>query len=188
MSPRPARVLVFRIRLEWPTPVWRDIEIRDDQTLVDLHKAIQEGFQWYDDHLYAFFMSGREWNSDDEMMYSEPESLKQEGSERENEMGADIKLSMLRLTKGKKIAYVYDFGDNLGLKLRVKDVSETAAHARYPRTIALLGYSPEEYHYHHGYSKEVRRELNRNPPKIVKLAHERDKDVLKQWSDNSRVW
>jgi len=64
------RVLTFRATLRWPTPVWRDIEIKDDQTLVTLHKAIQRAFCWYDDHLYSFFLSGREWDSESE--YTRP--------------------------------------------------------------------------------------------------------------------
>lgn len=34
----------FRVELEWREEVWRNIEIRGDQTLNDLHDAIQAAF------------------------------------------------------------------------------------------------------------------------------------------------
>jgi hypothetical protein len=39
--------------------VTRVIAMLDDQTLEDLHAAIQRAFGWDNDHLYAFFLSGR---------------------------------------------------------------------------------------------------------------------------------
>ncbi|MCZ7544435.1 MAG: plasmid pRiA4b ORF-3 family protein [Anaerolineae bacterium] len=53
--------------------VWRKIEMRADQTLQDLHAAIQKAFGWDADHLYSFFMSGRAW--DNETEYCMPEGL-----------------------------------------------------------------------------------------------------------------
>jgi len=38
--------------------VWRKIEMRADQTLEELHLAIQNAYDWDADHLYSFFMSG----------------------------------------------------------------------------------------------------------------------------------
>jgi hypothetical protein len=43
--------------------VWRKIELRADQSLHDLHLAIQGSFSWDADHLYSFFMSGEAWDS-----------------------------------------------------------------------------------------------------------------------------
>ncbi len=55
----------FRVELEWREEVWRNIEIRGDQTLNDLHYAIQAAFNWDDDHLYAFFLSSGRMRRDD---------------------------------------------------------------------------------------------------------------------------
>jgi len=41
---------------------WRKIEMRADQTLHTLHLAIQDAFEFDDDHLYTFFMSGTAWD------------------------------------------------------------------------------------------------------------------------------
>jgi hypothetical protein len=102
--------LKFRATLKWFTPVWRDIEIIESQTLVTLHKAIQRAFVWYDDHLYSFFLSGRE--SDRYSEYTKPleaeeSSVFEDGFLPEN---ADTPLRRLHLRRAQKIAYVYDFG------------------------------------------------------------------------------
>ncbi len=184
MVGKEVNVITIRATLEWFTPVWRDIEIREDQTLVTLHKAIQRAFQWYDDHLYAFFMSGREWDKSS-IIYSEPESLKESGEYDPNEKGANVKLGNLDLTVGQKIAYVYDFGDNLSVRLTIKRISSGERDVKYSRIIALRGFSPEQYHYHIGYSKDIMKELKRDSPKIVKLEGNKERDFLKQWSDSS---
>lgn len=153
-----------------------------------LHQAIQRAFQWYDDHLYAFFMSGREWDSDYSPVYSEPESLRQEGTDNANERSADVKISELSVEVGQKIAYVYDFGDNLSVTLEVRAASHAQPGIKYPRVLALVGYSPEEYHYHMGYSKEIEKEIKNRIPKEVKLAEGNQDNILKQWSDSSSKW
>lgn len=188
LKDRRDRVIIVRAVLDWPTPVWREIEIRENQTLMLLHQAIQRAFQWYDDHLYAFFMSGRGWDSDYSPVYSEPESLRQEGTDNANERSADVKISELRVEVGQKIAYVYDFGDNLSVTLEVRAVSNAQSGVKYPRVLALVGYSPEEYHYHTGYSKEIKEEIENRIPKEVKLAERNQDNMLKQWSDSSSKW
>lgn len=188
LKERRDRVFTMLAVLEWPTPVWREIEIRENQTLLLLHRAIQRAFQWYDDHLYAFFMSGREWDSDHSPVYSEPESLRQEGTDNPNERSADVKISELSVEVGQKIAYVYDFGDNLSVTVEVKAVSHAQSGIKYPRILALRGYSPEEYHYHIGYSKEIKKEIENGIPKEVKVTERNQDNILKQWSDSSSKW
>jgi hypothetical protein len=46
--------------------VWRKIEMRADQTLEELHLAIQAAYDWDADHLYSFFMSGKAWDESTE--------------------------------------------------------------------------------------------------------------------------
>jgi hypothetical protein len=39
--------------------LWRRIECTQEQTLHDLHLAIQSAFELDNDHLYAFFLNNR---------------------------------------------------------------------------------------------------------------------------------
>lgn len=70
--------------------VWRKVELRADQTLHDLHMAIQAAFSWDADHLYSFFMSGEAWDSGSEYTLFQdrsemPFGLSIEGAEEEDE-------------------------------------------------------------------------------------------------------
>jgi hypothetical protein len=56
----------FHVSLPRTGRTWRKIELREDQMLHDLHLAIQDAFEWDNDHLYAFFMSGKAWDNDSE--------------------------------------------------------------------------------------------------------------------------
>lgn len=56
-----------------PTPIWRKMELSADQTLAILHLSIQDAFDFDNDHLYSFFMSGEPWDGSTE--YSLPEGV-----------------------------------------------------------------------------------------------------------------
>lgn len=65
------KTYVFRVSIPRAGRAFRKIEMRADQTLADLHHAIQDAFEFDNDHLYSFFMSGKAW--DDQTEYSLPE-------------------------------------------------------------------------------------------------------------------
>lgn len=79
------KTFTFHISLLKSSQCWRRIELRADQTLEQLHLAIQDAFDFEDDHLYSFFMSGKHWDQDTE--YSLPSSYDElfvdEGNESE---------------------------------------------------------------------------------------------------------
>jgi hypothetical protein len=56
------KTYTFHVSLPGTGRVWRKVELRSDQTLADLHHAIQDAFEWGADHLYSFFMSGQAWD------------------------------------------------------------------------------------------------------------------------------
>jgi len=182
------QVFTFRATLRWFTGVWRDIEILDSQTLVTLHKAIQRAFVWYDDHLYSFFLSGREWDRYSE--YTKPweeeeSSFFEDAPFFSKSESADTPLRRLHLRKGQRIAYVYDFGDNISIDLHLKEIAP-AKRIRYPRIVALQGFTPEQYRYaQRRYSSKVNRSLTGGRLPVVKVEGGRKKelDLLLRWSD-----
>ena len=60
------KTYTFHVSLPGTGRVWRKIEMRADQTLEDLHFAIQRAYGWAADHLYSFFMSGTAWDESTE--------------------------------------------------------------------------------------------------------------------------
>ncbi len=60
------KTYTFHISLPGFGRVWRKIELAADQTLEDLHFAIQNAYDWDAAHLYSFFMSGEAWDTSTE--------------------------------------------------------------------------------------------------------------------------
>jgi len=60
------KTYTFHVSLPGTGRAWRKIEMRADQTLEDLHFAIQDAYEWDADHLYSFFMSGKAWDTSTE--------------------------------------------------------------------------------------------------------------------------
>jgi hypothetical protein len=60
------KTYTFHVSLPGTGRTWRKIELRADQTLEDLHFAIQGAYEWDADHLYSFFMSGKAWDESSE--------------------------------------------------------------------------------------------------------------------------
>ena len=57
------KTFTFHVSLPGTGRTWRKLELRADQTLEELHFAIQAAYEWDADHLYSFFMSGRAWDT-----------------------------------------------------------------------------------------------------------------------------
>lgn len=61
----------FHVSLPGHGRVWRKLELTAESTLEDLHHMIQNAFEFDNDHLYSFFMSGKAWDTATE--YNLPE-------------------------------------------------------------------------------------------------------------------
>jgi hypothetical protein len=129
---------VFKAALEADPAVWRRIEIRGDQSLGDLHAVLQRAFRWDNDHLYAFFLSGKHW--DPRAEYDDPRG--EEGRDASRHL-----LEHLALKRGRKIAYVFDFGDEWWVTLRLEKIVPQGVNARrkYPRIAEKEGRAPQQY-------------------------------------------
>ena len=77
------KTYTFHISLPGTGRVWRKIEMRTNQTLEELHFAIQRAYEWESDHLYSFFMSGKAWDESTE--YRLPEGMTPWGEQIDDE-------------------------------------------------------------------------------------------------------
>ncbi len=127
----------IKVSLQWNRRVWRVIEILAGQTLEDLHLAIQEAFGWDNDHLYAFFMSGRAWDGSTEI----------EGplGEAEPPTADEVTLAELGLRPGQKFLYIFDFGDDLRHQIEVLETFSPVPEGEYPRISESHGKAPQQY-------------------------------------------
>jgi Plasmid pRiA4b ORF-3-like protein len=141
---------VFNAKLDrWPG-VHRTIAVRADQTLADLHDALQAAFDWDNDHLYAFWLDGKFWSRDG-TEYVHPFVL--EGDPfagwglpvaKPRRKSAEARLSRLQLTKGRRIAYLFDFGDEWRVRLTLRHIV-AADGELYPRILESVGEAPPQY-------------------------------------------
>lgn len=129
----------YRVRIypETAPDVWRVLEFSARHTLHDVHRAIQDAFELDDDHLYAFFMSGRHWDKASEIACPEAASGRAPTDR--------VRLVELGLASGRRFSYVFDFGDELWHWLEVESVSHSDAPPGAPRLVQSKGDAPLQY-------------------------------------------
>lgn len=115
----------FKVTCKYKTKIWRRIEIPGKQTLGDFDIIIREAFE-YDkwDHLSEFF-PGRAWAC---RGFGE---IEPGGKSR----GTKKKIEEIQLVKGDIIEYIYDFGDDLGHKIKLEKISVVEKSEDWPRVI-----------------------------------------------------
>ena len=132
----PVRTFTLRVNHRALPDVWRDIEIAEDQTLEDLHLAIQRAYNWSDDHLYSFFMSGR--SRDRRTEIGSPWSDTRRHTHQ-------VEIGSLDLRPGNTFLYFFDYGDSHEFDVRVQAANPSAPKGAYPRVVAQQGKSPPQY-------------------------------------------
>ena len=116
-------IYVFDAKLEqWGPyvrgPAGRRLALPANRTLADLHALIQEAFEWDDDHLYSFWLDGKFWGADD-TEYTTPFDLEDRGAS-----SSEVRMDTLRLAQGQKIAYIFDFGDEWRVSLKLFEIRD----------------------------------------------------------------
>jgi len=111
--------------------IWRRIKISAHHTLLDLHNIIQDVFDFYDDHLYAFYMSNK-------ASYYSPQC-------NTGPYVHEAKIGDLNLYVGKRLLYLFDFGDEWHFKILVEEIKENEDKLSKPVLIGEKGESPEQY-------------------------------------------
>lgn len=130
--------LVFDAELVNAPGVRARVAVGADQHLTVLHQAIQGAFGWLDDHLYSFWIDGEFWGAS-EHEYTSPIDLDSRGA-----ATAELPIAELGLEPGTEIAYVFDFGDEWRVLLRLREQLESDGGA-YPRVIERVGEAPPQY-------------------------------------------
>jgi hypothetical protein len=128
--------------------VVRTIEIRGDQTLEDLHEAIFEAFDRWDQHMYEFqFGSGPYDPEGDRYSVGPPvEMLRHLADDRRPASDAKkTTIASLGLEVGRHFGYWFDFGDDWHHEIEVLATGDAEADVNYPRVTARIGESPPQY-------------------------------------------
>jgi hypothetical protein len=129
---------VLRLRAEIADiepPIWREFEIPASLTLARLHRVLQALMGWHDAHLWCFEAGGRRFEHPDPDFSSPGRASEDPGK---------VRAMDVLPRKGAALQYIYDFGDDWLVDLRVLDFGSPAAGARYPRCIAGARRGPLE--------------------------------------------
>jgi hypothetical protein len=129
--------LVFDATLVNERGVTARLAARADQPLTALHDAIQEAFGWWDDHLFSFWLDGVFWGAS-EQEFTSP--ITPDHGVRT----AHVPLAELDLAVGAKVAYVFDFGDEWRVLLRLRERIQSDEGV-YPRVLGRHGQAPPQY-------------------------------------------
>ena len=126
--------------------VSRTIEIRGNQTLEDLHRALFKAFDREDEHMYEFQFGGQGPNDPKARRYGL--STPFEGGLEAVELAGDVaqtRLDALGLRKDEAFGYWFDFGDDWWHQINVLSIEERTAMGKYPQVIKRIGQSPPQY-------------------------------------------
>jgi hypothetical protein len=128
--------------------VARTILIRGDQTLEQLHDAIFEAYDRFDEHLYEFQVGGKRTQDPNARRYVfcgyGPGAQLFDDPEAAGTV-TDTTLDDLGLKEGDPFAYWFDFGDDWWHQINVLAIREEAGSGKYPRITAKVGESPPQY-------------------------------------------
>jgi len=117
--------------------VWRKIRLSHLHTLWNLHKAIQDAFDFDDDHLYSFFMDAKRYSKN---AYESPFS--------ENGPYVDeVTIGELELYEGQRILYLFDYSDSWEFNIVIEKIDSSGPLPLNPKIIEEKGEAPEQYRY-----------------------------------------
>ena len=126
--------------------VSRTIEIRADQTLETLHKAIFKAFDREEEHMYEFQIGGKSPYDPQAKRYGL--SMQFMNELEENQYIGDVKetkIGSLNLKLNQPFGYWFDFGDDWRHQIDVMDIKKTIQKKKYPLVTNSVGVSPPQY-------------------------------------------
>jgi hypothetical protein len=114
----------------------RKINVSHHHTLSNLHTAIQEAFNFDDDHLYAFYVNGN-YRTGKPIYCAETRDFGRTTEE--------TTIEEMNLYKGQKLYYLFDFGDMWEFTIELTKIDKNAPLPLRPVIIEEKGESPEQY-------------------------------------------
>jgi hypothetical protein len=129
--------------LEKNKVVSRTIQIRGDQTLAELHRAIFDAFDREDEHMYEFQIGGEGPMDPQARRYVLPAGI--HGEDKPAGGVKSTTIESLGLKVNDLFGYWFDFGDDWWHQVDVVAVEEKTARGKFPKVIKRVGKSPPQY-------------------------------------------
>jgi len=135
-----ADVMIFRVRVDLRRSrprIWRRLELRSDLTLDVVHRVLQMAFGWTDTHLWKFSLGSDPFSRTGQAFLCPWDVEEGESWDDGGLPASEVRLDETMQSAGDVLSYVYDYGDNWELTLKLEDVSEAAREA--PSAVVLAG-------------------------------------------------
>lgn len=129
----------FRIILDNDTDeaVFRDIEIRETDTLEDLHNAIIQSFGFDGTEMASFYVSDEQWNQGDEI------SLFDLSDDASAKLMNETKIKNIVYEMQPKLIYVYDFFNLWTFYVELAEIVDEVDGFTYPNLMFTKGQIPD---------------------------------------------
>ena len=130
--------MIYKIRviLDTKDDVFRDIEVRDKQTLFTLYKGIMSAFSLQGEELASFYESDSEWNQGREIPLEE---MSEDGGE---ETMADFYIHEAFSEIGSRMIFLYDYMEMWSFFVELISIEDKPAVLNYPLTVYRFGTVP----------------------------------------------
>lgn len=173
-------IFKYRIVLDTLDDVIRDIEIRDDATLEDLHNAISQAFGFDGTEMASFYKSDEEWNQGEEFLLFDMS----EGEKSLNMMN-ETALDTVFSRSETKMIYVYDFFSMWTFYVELADIAEPVDGQDYPNLMFAQGQlpdSPPDKQFEAEKLNDFDDELNGNDDDDISFENLDDFDFDENWN------
>lgn len=116
--------------------VLRVIQIRGDQTLRDLHDAIFDAFNRFDEHAFEFQFGKKPMD---------PKGPRYSVFEEPGVGSVDTRIDELGLKIDRCFGYWFDFGDDWWHQIDVAAIDDVVPQGKFPKLVRSEGESPPQY-------------------------------------------
>jgi Plasmid pRiA4b ORF-3-like protein len=104
--------------------IWREVQVRDETTLPELHRILQLLFGWSGSHAHEFALR--------DQVYGFPSTVHPDGTVLDEKA---VPLNRLLVASGDELTYIYDFGDNWRCRVTLDATLTAEEQMFYPRCI-----------------------------------------------------
>lgn len=132
----------FRVMIDDASEAFRDIEIRRNQTFLDLHKAIKKAFGFQGDEMACFYVSDEDWTKGAEIPLADlgfAEDGKVPALMHETQIGDHMRGA------NQRYVYAYDFLHMWMFMCELIHTGEPVKGQRYPKVVLSVGTPPGEH-------------------------------------------
>jgi hypothetical protein len=135
--------MIYRFRIildnETEDDVFRDLELRETDTLEDLHNIITQSFGFDGTEMASFYLSDEEWNQGEEISLFDMS----EGANMVKLMNETITNDVVH-EASTKLIYVYDFFNMWTFFVELAEIVEEVEGTDYPNLMFVKGQIPDE--------------------------------------------